>query len=244
MDRHTENDLVIPALLYLSAQPNGAASTTALRKHLEGTLPLTPFDVQTSTGGATKFSQVVRNLVSNENPHMLAYADIDKLTSPYTWRLRKGNLEFLRLSQKPLELLGSGQFDTELGLEALEAVHVAARANAAMLVLDETVHEGDSQTRMSPTRQRSYELRQRAIAHHLAQGSLTCAVCDFDFGVKYGKLGIGFIEMHHIKPLCVYERSDLVKSLPVALANLAPLCANCHRMVHRQRPPDPEPTTS
>ncbi|WP_040509421.1 HNH endonuclease [Gluconobacter morbifer] len=62
-------------------------------------------------------------------------------------------------------------------------------------------------------------------------GRLTCEACSFDFAERYGARGDGFIECHHIKPL-----ADLAEAGNTRLADLALLCANCHRMIHAKRP--------
>ena len=54
----------------------------------------------------------------------------------------------------------------------------------------------------------------------------SCAVCDFSFSKTYGEHGEGFIEMHHLYPLALGKRKT-------AVADLQPVCANCHRMLHR-----------
>lgn len=55
-----------------------------------------------------------------------------------------------------------------------------------------------------------------------------CQVCGLNFEQRYGKLGIGFAEAHHLKPL-----SQLRGSVRTRLEDLATVCANCHRMLHR-----------
>ncbi len=62
-------------------------------------------------------------------------------------------------------------------------------------------------------------------------GGLRCEACDFDFAVRYGKLGYGFAECHHKIPV-----AQLTEGHPIRLAGLAIVCANCHRMLHRSRP--------
>jgi 5-methylcytosine-specific restriction protein A len=69
--------------------------------------------------------------------------------------------------------------------------------------------------------------RRRAIEHH----GTNCSACGFDFARVYGSRGIGYIEVHHTRPLgdnagpvSIDPRTDLV-----------PVCANCHRMIHRRR---------
>jgi 5-methylcytosine-specific restriction protein A len=60
-----------------------------------------------------------------------------------------------------------------------------------------------------------------------------CKVCGFDFGVVYGGIGAGFIEVHHLEPV-----SGLVPGTVVDPArDLVPLCANCHAIIHRRTPP-------
>lgn len=58
-------------------------------------------------------------------------------------------------------------------------------------------------------------------------GRLFCEACAFDFQAKYGSLGEGFIEAHHVTPLAEGSRYTNPDDLMM-------LCANCHRMVHRQ----------
>ncbi|MBA3005304.1 MAG: HNH endonuclease [Proteobacteria bacterium] len=58
-----------------------------------------------------------------------------------------------------------------------------------------------------------------------------CTVCDFDFEKQYGDIGRHFIEAHHIKPVSSYK-SDGITSIK----DLAAVCSNCHRMLHRNVP--------
>jgi 5-methylcytosine-specific restriction protein A len=66
--------------------------------------------------------------------------------------------------------------------------------------------------------------------NHLKKyGSLDCEACTFNFQVKYGDLGFGYIECHHKTPLSQYENVQ-----KTTLDDLALVCSNCHRMLHRQ----------
>ena len=56
-----------------------------------------------------------------------------------------------------------------------------------------------------------------------------CMICGFDFEQKYGELGKGYIEVHHIKPLTTLEQEVVVNPE----TDLICVCANCHRMLHR-----------
>jgi 5-methylcytosine-specific restriction enzyme A len=60
-------------------------------------------------------------------------------------------------------------------------------------------------------------------------GKLACEVCGFDFFEQYGSLGKGFIECHHIRPL-----SETIDFAETKVEDLALVCSNCHRMLHRE----------
>lgn len=45
---------------------------------------------------------------------------------------------------------------------------------------------------------------------------------------KYNDLGLGFIEAHHIEPLCDLEEEKIPSEKDFIL-----VCSNCHRMLHR-----------
>lgn len=60
-----------------------------------------------------------------------------------------------------------------------------------------------------------------------------CVVCGFDFAEHYGALGVGYIEVHHLKPLSEIRKSHCIN----VQTDLLPLCSNCHSMVHREDPP-------
>ncbi|MCG2612767.1 HNH endonuclease [Terrimonas sp. NA20] len=59
-------------------------------------------------------------------------------------------------------------------------------------------------------------------------GKLSCEACEFDFITFYGDLGKDFIECHHRVPLASFQ-----KSKNTSLDDLALVCANCHRMLHK-----------
>lgn len=62
-------------------------------------------------------------------------------------------------------------------------------------------------------------------------GRLACEVCGFEFERTYGSHGDGYIECHHVVPLAFAGPSR------TRLADLAVVCSNCHRMLHRGDPP-------
>jgi hypothetical protein len=62
-----------------------------------------------------------------------------------------------------------------------------------------------------------------------------CAICGFSFAEAYGDIGEGYIEVHHLKPIS--EDGDLIARIINPIADLRPVCANCHRMLHTKSPP-------
>jgi hypothetical protein len=62
-------------------------------------------------------------------------------------------------------------------------------------------------------------------------GRFFCQVCGFDFKNFYGEIGNGFIEAHHTTPVSELQPDSRTKTTDIAL-----VCSNCHRMLHRRRP--------
>jgi predicted HNH restriction endonuclease len=91
--------------------------------------------------------------------------------------------------------------------------------------------EGKVLTRLHKSRERSRKLvdacKKAALKKHKR---LTCEACSFDFGLQYGVLSEGLIEVHHKKPVHTLKPGDKTK-----LSDLALLCANCHRVVHSSK---------
>jgi len=85
--------------------------------------------------------------------------------------------------------------------------------------------EGTGQLRTHLRRERSKSLIDRFKA---ALTSFSCVTCDFDFLATYGEIGRGFIEAHHKVPVARLEPGAKTK-----IEDLAAVCSNCHRMLHR-----------
>lgn len=100
------------------------------------------------------------------------------------------------------------------------------------LDITNTVTEGGRKLVTHLVRERSHAIvaakKQQILA---ATGQLVCEICRFNFNAFYGILGEGFCEVHHRIPL-----SDVDSSRETRLEDLAILCSNCHRMIHRSVP--------
>lgn len=77
--------------------------------------------------------------------------------------------------------------------------------------------------------ERNQRARERCIAYH----GESCKVCEINFGAVYGKIGNGFIHVHHITQIS--QRKGEYEVDPIK--DLIPLCPNCHAMAHRRNPP-------
>jgi hypothetical protein len=85
--------------------------------------------------------------------------------------------------------------------------------------------EGRAILRIHLRRERSRSLIEKFKA---TLTKFECAACDFDFGQFYGALGQGYIEAHHTIPIAQLNESSVT-----AMCDLVPVCANCHRVIHR-----------
>jgi 5-methylcytosine-specific restriction protein A len=97
--------------------------------------------------------------------------------------------------------------------------------------LEEEFPEGRLLTRihLQKERERSEKaVRQKKEKVLEDTGRLVCEACGFDFAERYGDRGDGFAECHHTVPLAKLDGSRGTR-----LKDLAIVCANCHRMIHR-----------
>lgn len=93
-----------------------------------------------------------------------------------------------------------------------------------------SVKEGKVIYKLHKLRERDSKINKKKKDAYLKKfGKLNCEVCDFDFHNFYGELGKGFIEAHHRIPL-----SDIDGESKTELKDLALVCSNCHRMLHRK----------
>jgi hypothetical protein len=115
--------------------------------------------------------------------------------------------------------------------EVVEGFEALIRPRIAKLPLDDDILAG------SLLQFRRYKLHRRIERDHRAaklvkqHHGTRCQACDLLFEERYGELGRGFIEAHHLRPL-----SSLEEGAPVAYdvaGDFAVLCSNCHRMIHK-----------
>jgi hypothetical protein len=89
--------------------------------------------------------------------------------------------------------------------------------------------EGEAKRRLHLIRERSALVVRRAKdLREKTDPWLHCESCGLSYRDVYGDRGSGFIEAHHRIPL-----AQLRSGIPTRVEDLVLLCANCHRMIHR-----------
>ncbi|ARU62670.1 hypothetical protein CBW65_18080 [Tumebacillus avium] len=97
---------------------------------------------------------------------------------------------------------------------------------------DNSFTEGRKMMRLHLVRERNHKLIALAKENYKRiHGKLICEICRFDFEENYGIVGRDYIEGHHIVPM-----SELSEDHQTKVEDIALVCANCHRMLHRKRP--------
>lgn len=123
----------------------------------------------------------------------------------------------------------------ELALAA-EAIRAGAVAEDIVEDSDEAnsyaVKEGTVSFRLHKVLERDRKVvairKAAALKKH---GKLECEACGFDYVASYGTRGYGFIEAHHTNPVHAMQEGDQTTPEDLAL-----ICANCHRMIHKAKP--------
>lgn len=98
---------------------------------------------------------------------------------------------------------------------------------------DSEFKEGKEKLRIHLIKERNRNLVQLAKKEwdKKHSGNIPCSVCTFSFHDTYGDIGKGYIEAHHLMPLLTLEADTITR-----ISDLAPVCSNCHSIIHRHRP--------
>lgn len=111
-------------------------------------------------------------------------------------------------------------------------------ARGGVDLLDAETNNGHDATIVERRRYRFHRRIERnsraAMAAKKIHGCI-CQACGFDFEAVYGEVGKGYIEAHHLTPLSELPEDKPVRQDPKS--DFAVLCANCHRMMHRNGAP-------
>jgi 5-methylcytosine-specific restriction enzyme A len=193
--------------------------------------------------GWYKDATVYRDAQTIENPSAL-----QKKNGVSTYRVKAPADKAVLLPVKQRELIipravkgGIGQSnvwyaDSPQSREVVESVvnliENGYLPNLQDVDLNQSSLEGNPRLVAHLKRERSSALvkaKKKAIL--AATGKLCCEACGFNFKDAYGEFGEGFCEVHHIQPLS--KADGVVKT---ELKDLAIVCSNCHRIIHRSEP--------
>jgi len=96
--------------------------------------------------------------------------------------------------------------------------------------ITDSVQEGETLYKLHKVRERDIRIIKSKKEQTLnLTGKLACEACIFEFEGYYGNIGKGFIECHHKTPLASFKVAS-----KTTLNDLALVCSNCHRMLHRR----------
>ncbi|GAB4190985.1 MAG: hypothetical protein OHK0022_04290 [Roseiflexaceae bacterium] len=123
-----------------------------------------------------------------------------------------------------------GSQPTHFILQRVSLIETIVRADLEAYIAEENDEEifleGGQGLRYSRYYERNPKLREAAVTYH----GTTCMVCGFNFEQFYGTHGTGYIEVHHIYPISALLQQTSVDPR----TDMAVVCANCHRMIHRR----------
>ena len=177
------------------------------------------YDVFYDTMGDGRTRPQFRNSLKNTRDEFDSLFDNGRVG----WTDRDGKPRPLGNKSEAVHKKWTNRYDEEL------EEYVLALLNKSLPLSPESQNvrtEGRKQVFISRGRERDPILRESALDIH----GYNCMACGFNYEECYGKIGKGFIEVHHVVPLA---RSGETDTNPKT--DLVVLCANCHRMVHRRK---------
>jgi 5-methylcytosine-specific restriction protein A len=200
-----------------------------------------PWTISRNHAAVLKLSEVLNRLLKNAGA-----PDKARYRNPNGVYMKLMNLQYIDPSRNGRGLKGGGKDEVEVwATYANDRAKLLLTAEAIRNSIDmpelkfeeidsETevaeAPEGLQLTRLHCIRERNAALRKSKVRSVLKlTGKLSCECCGFNFRDFYGDHAGDYIEAHHLIPLA---------ELPIrktTLADLALVCSNCHRMIHRRR---------
>ena len=92
---------------------------------------------------------------------------------------------------------------------------------------EETFQEGRVLTDIHRRRERSRRIRKKVLENRIARGKLVCEICGLSGMELDADMRDALFECHHVVPL------GAAVEVNTKLEDMALLCANCHRLLHR-----------
>jgi len=221
----TRDELILALDVYLKYRPNPPG---------KGSLEISELSKVLNRLGERLFPPESRaDTFRNENGVYMKLMNFRRLDPQYT---SEGKIGLQQGAEADQEIWGEFADDPVRCRQVAEAIRVTLDdQEVGTTDIDDSIQEameGRLLTRKHLARERNRQLVESKRKQALRQlGKLTCEACGFDFAIHYGNRGEGFIECHHIKPVAA-----LSEARKTHLDDLALVCANCHRMIHRGKP--------
>lgn len=220
---YSENDLIIPTLNYLLLYKDNGLKTSELIILLSDELEISGSDAEILRGrNDTHFSQKVRNLVSHrtlENKGLVIY---EKIERDGLHKITDKGEKYLLENINNFTFILDNNFNEEQRKDVIEKDY-------SNLIIE----EGFTKFSQVKTKLRSRKLVIIAKEHYSKNGKIFCSACNFNFENFYGEIGKGYIEIHHLCPIFARE-NNFEQSINEAIDGVVPVCANCHRIIHRK----------
>ncbi|MCD8184564.1 MAG: HNH endonuclease [Bacteroides sp.] len=174
------------------------------------------------------FSQKVRNLKSHNTLEKQGYA----INIKGGFEITPKGQQYLEDNIESINYLLNNEFSCQDIMNEFEDLEQHPLKHK--LPFEEIISEGKLTSKVVSTRERSAKLRTVAKKYFMDNNQYYCSCCNFNFSSVYdSELDTDCIEMHHLKPIFMYEDDQLDKTIEQALANIMPVCPNCHRMIHK-----------
>jgi HNH endonuclease len=170
------------------------------------------------------------DLVVRTRTAVLDYRPYAELNGRYDWVLGEMKLHFIDSHRDTLDAvtwraIGRPSFETYKVRFKQEQDHDEPEIDELSSL------EGKRKLRvhLRAERDRALAIKKKELVLRKS-GCLRCEVCEFDFSASYRDTKLPFAEVHHTNPLGggIERRTRL--------SDLAILCSNCHRMIHRTEP--------
>ncbi len=213
-DRHIFGDNALEMIRIWFSEPNHRATNKAMMDRYCPTHSRTPYNGVIKALGVKILKELNVDAIFDRAGKKCyyiipfkGYREIKKGAEYFGWEMRPELVDAI----EELRLFDGGALGPPVDNDLISVV---ADKEGKRLIYYSTRYE------------RSAKNREAAI---LARGTI-CEACGFDFEKAYGKIGSGFIEVHHIKPLCSLDGEEI----PInPKEDMVCVCANCHRMLHR-----------
>lgn len=121
--------------------------------------------------------------------------------------------------------LGINEIKNPVIINALNLIYNQAKVVPTFISPEENIYkEGKVRAIEINIYERSAKGRNECISYY----GTSCMACGFDFGKVYGKIGNGFIHVHHVTPVSQIKYEYVLDPIK----DLVPVCPNCHAMLH------------